>query len=94
MTESGEQHLPYRATGDVVVLDGDGGRWVRETNVTCPNANRTCPNNVPKPMDADGNAVLLVTMKTYDGEVYEREVREVPLDVLRRAKMLEVMRDE
>ena len=25
-----EQHLPYRATGDVVVLDGDGSRWVRE----------------------------------------------------------------
>ncbi len=24
-----EQHLPYRATGDVVVLDGDGSRWVR-----------------------------------------------------------------
>ena len=26
----GEQHLPYRATGDVVILDGDGSRWVRE----------------------------------------------------------------
>ena len=25
-----EQHLPYKATGDVVVLDGDGSRWVRE----------------------------------------------------------------
>lgn len=25
-----EQHLPYRATGNVVVLDGDGSRWVRE----------------------------------------------------------------
>lgn len=25
-----EQHLPYRSTADVVVLDGDGGRWVRE----------------------------------------------------------------
>lgn len=25
-----EQHLQYRATGDVVVLDGDGSRWVRE----------------------------------------------------------------
>lgn len=25
-----EQHLPYRSTADVVVLDGDGSRWVRE----------------------------------------------------------------
>ena len=31
-----EQHLPYRATGDVVVLDGDGSRWVREVDLTCP----------------------------------------------------------
>lgn len=41
-----EQHLPYKAMGDVIVLDGDGSRWVRETIGTCPNANRTCPNNV------------------------------------------------
>lgn len=25
-----EQHLPYRSTADVIVLDGDGSRWVRE----------------------------------------------------------------
>ena len=25
-----EQHLPYRSVADVVVLDGDGSRWVRE----------------------------------------------------------------
>ena len=25
-----EQHLPYRSTADVVVLDGDGSRWVRK----------------------------------------------------------------
>jgi hypothetical protein len=25
-----EQHLPYRSTADVVVLDGDGSRWTRE----------------------------------------------------------------
>lgn len=25
-----EQHLPYRSTADVVVLDGDGSRWARE----------------------------------------------------------------
>lgn len=25
-----EQHLSYRSTADVVVLDGDGSRWVRE----------------------------------------------------------------
>ena len=42
-----EQHLPYRSTADVVVLDGDGSRWVREPNGTCPDAIRTCPNNVP-----------------------------------------------
>lgn len=29
-----EQHLPYRSTADVVVLDGDGSRWVREPNGT------------------------------------------------------------
>lgn len=27
---AGEQHLPYRSTADVVVLDGDGSRWMRE----------------------------------------------------------------
>lgn len=43
-----EQHLPYRSTADVVVLDGDGSRWVRETNRTCPNAIGTCPDNVLK----------------------------------------------
>ncbi len=31
-----EQHLSYRATGDVIVLDGDGSRWVREGEATCP----------------------------------------------------------
>lgn len=41
-----EQHLPYRSTADVVVLDGDGSRWVRETNGTCPARIGTCPNNV------------------------------------------------
>lgn len=30
MTSVSEQHLPYRSTADVVVLDGDGSRWVRE----------------------------------------------------------------
>lgn len=25
-----EQHLPYRSTAGVVVLDGDGSRWVKE----------------------------------------------------------------
>ena len=33
MTSASEQHLPYRSTADVVVLDGDGSRWVRE--MTC-----------------------------------------------------------
>lgn len=31
-----EQHLPYKATGDVVVLDGDGSRWVREGEAPNP----------------------------------------------------------
>lgn len=44
---SSEQHLPYRSTADVVVLDGDGSRWVREPNGTCPDEIRTCPDNVP-----------------------------------------------
>lgn len=35
-----EQHLPYRATGDVVVLDGDGSRWVREH--TCRTVSKCC----------------------------------------------------
>lgn len=30
MTSAREQHLPYCSTADVVVLDGDGSRWVRE----------------------------------------------------------------
>lgn len=30
MAAASEQHLPYRATADVVVLDGDGSRWIRE----------------------------------------------------------------
>ena len=47
---------------------------------------------VPAPVDADGNVVLLTTRKLYDGEVYEREVREVPLDALRRAKVLDDFR--
>ena len=29
-TPDSEQHLPYRSTADVVVLDGDGSRWMRE----------------------------------------------------------------
>ena len=47
---------------------------------------------VPAPVDADGNVVLLTTRKLYDGKVYEREVREVPLDALRRAKVLDDFR--
>ena len=47
---------------------------------------------VPAPVDADGNVVLLTTRKLYDGEVFEREVREVPLDALRRAKVLDDFR--
>ena len=35
MASAREQHLPYCSIADVVVLDGDGSRWVRErTRVT------------------------------------------------------------
>lgn len=41
-----EQHLPYRSVADVVVLDGDGSRWVREdvshkNDASCPIASRS-----------------------------------------------------
>lgn len=46
-----EQHLPYRSTADMVVLDGDGSRWVRETNGTCPNNVPISPKNgAPSPV--------------------------------------------
>lgn len=66
MKESGEQHLPYRATGDVVVLDGDGSRWVREGEATCP----VWAEGVPAPVDADGEVVPLdvVELHMSDGE--------------------------
>lgn len=61
-----EQHLPYRATGDVVVLDGDGSRWVREGEATCP----VWAEGVPAPVDADGEVVPLdvVELHMSDGE--------------------------
>jgi hypothetical protein len=30
MIDAKEQHLPYRSTADMVVLDGDSSRWVEE----------------------------------------------------------------
>lgn len=38
-----EQHLPYRSVADVVVLDGDGSRWVREQNGFSPKNGGSSP---------------------------------------------------
>lgn len=55
-----EQHLPHvAATGDVVVLDGDGSRWVREWS--CP----SWAEGVPAPVDADGVPVPLGVRELY-----------------------------
>ena len=70
-----EQHLPCKATGDVIVLDGDGSRWVREGEATCP----SWADGVPAPVDADGNVVSLATKKLYDGTGCEHEVKEIKL---------------
>ena len=66
MMESGEQHLSCKATGDVIVLDGDGSRWVREGEVACP----AWTEGVPAPVDADGEFVPLdvVELHMSDGE--------------------------
>lgn len=65
-----EQHLQYRATGDVLILDGDGSRWVREGAATCP----SWAEGVPAPVDADGNVVPLTTRTLYDGDGHEISV--------------------
>lgn len=70
-----EQHLSYRATGDVIVLDGDGSRWVREGEATCP----SWAEGVPAPVDRDGNVVPLTTRRLYDGEGREHEVMAIAL---------------
>ena len=70
-----EQHLPYRATGDVVVLDGDGSRWVREDVFPCP----SWADGVPVPADRDGNVVPLATRTLYCGDGSEVEVGEIAL---------------
>lgn len=75
MMESGEQHLPYRATGDVVVLDGDASRWLREGEAACP----SWAEGIPVPVDRDGNVVPLATRTLYDREGREHEVKEIIL---------------
>ncbi|WP_432291260.1 hypothetical protein [Olsenella uli] len=53
-----EQHLPYRSTADVVVLDGDGSRWVRRRTCrvverkhswSCDYILLSCGHSVPWP---------------------------------------------
>lgn len=41
-----EQHLPYRSTADVVVLDGDGNRWVRERTCRVTECSYGCDRNL------------------------------------------------
>lgn len=63
-----EQHLSCKAAVDVIVLDGDGSRWVREGDATCP----SWADGVPAPVDADGNVVPLATHVMYGrrGDAY------------------------
>lgn len=84
-----EQHLPHRATGDVIVLDGDGSRWVREGEATCP----SWAEGVPAPVDRDGNVVPLTTRRLYDGEGREHEVMAIARRACARPQTPEV-RDE
>ena len=65
-----EQHLPYKATGDVVVIDGDGSRWVREGEATCPN----WAEGIQAPKDADGREIPLGTKALYDLEGAKHKV--------------------
>ena len=68
---SSEQHLSYSATGDVVVLDGDGSRWVREGEAPCP----IWAEGILVPVDRDGNVVPLATKAIYDDDGAELTVR-------------------
>ena len=60
-----EQHLPYRSTADVVVLDGDGSRWVREPN-------RTCPDSVPFSPIHGGSSPIASPTVSRDAELARR----------------------
>lgn len=53
-----EQHLPYRSVADVVVLDGDGSKWVRKRTCrvverkhswSCDYVLLSCGHSVPWP---------------------------------------------
>ena len=70
-----EQHLPYRAIGDVAVLEGDGSRLEREDVFPC----LIWADGVPAPVDADGNVVPLTTRTLYDGDGHEIDVMEYAL---------------
>lgn len=70
-----EQHLPYRAIGDVAVLEGDGSRLEREDVFPC----LSWAEGIPAPVDADGNVVPLTTRTLYDGDGHEISVMEYAL---------------
>lgn len=61
-----EQHLPYRATGDVVVLDGDGSRWVRER--TCRTVSKCCVAHIHVDKDEVVRKVLDELLPKLQGE--------------------------
>lgn len=70
-----EQHIPYEATCKEVVIDNDGSRWVREGKPPCP----SWAEDVPAPVDRDGNVVPLATRTLYDAAGRKFEVREISL---------------
>lgn len=88
-TDDREQHLPYKATSDVVVLDGDGSRWVREGEATCP----AWAEGIPAPMDADGNAVPLDTKTFYEANGEVLNVKRIEFDPFSGSWCLMVKKD-
>ncbi len=58
-----EQHLPYRATGDVVVLDGDGSRWVRKPSAMALAERRVIADRLRKTVE-----------RSPDGRIFDYQV--------------------
>lgn len=88
-----EQHLPYRATGDVVVLDGDGSRWVRHPGAMVQAERRVIADDLRK-----------LVKRSQDGYIFDYQVlgalgfgygpggrvdTSQPADVLRLANLLD-----